>query len=283
MPLNSYIFQSPYKEFDFQCPETFSCSPIEVLFPPGIYLFELWGASGANSTYNGMFNEGGKGGYSRGVLSLINKTKLFLFIGGTGKWGVDINGGWNGGGNSTKCGGSGGGSTDIRYDNNENEELSLKSRILVAGGGGGSYQGGNCHSNGGNGGGESGTTTSNFENCVEERKYACYGTQSNCEGKNDGVPGLFGKGASGNDVYYSGGGGGYWGGGSARIASGGGSSYINGTSLFKVKSGYTKGGVHFGNGKIRITLLYHIYRTCFIHNKRFYINILYLIIVIINK
>ena len=247
---------------DFPCPETPSnCHPIVLYLLPANYFIELWGASGSNSSYNGMFNEGGKGGYTSGIIQIKEATQLYVYIGGTGsyKYASGSDGGWNGGGDGTKYGGSGGGATDVRYINEDDSSKSdsLNSRILVAGGGGGSYQGTNCHSSGGNGGGLQGDVTSDYLNCNEGQTNACYGSQESCEGGNNdnNGKGQFGIGGTYSGVYAPGGGGGYWGGGSNIRSSGGGSSYIGGTSTYNIKNGYTESAVHFGNGKFAITYI----------------------------
>lgn len=127
----------------------------EVTLPPGKYKLQCWGAQGGNSSsYSGI---GSKGGYSEGVLTLTEVTKLYIFVGGKGA--SSGNGGWNGGGGSTgnssyNSGGTlgrsypacGGGGTDIAtvtsdmaYSSRRNNrsEASLLSRCIVAGGGAG--------------------------------------------------------------------------------------------------------------------------------------------------
>lgn len=128
----------------------------EVQLIPGSYKLQVWGAQGG--TYSSY--TGGKGGYSEGVLTLLQALKVYVFVGGQG--GRSGNGGWNGGGGgsgsaSYTSGGTsgssymacGGGGTDIAlvtssmtyssYRTNRSSE-SLLSRIIVAGGGsGGAY------------------------------------------------------------------------------------------------------------------------------------------------
>jgi hypothetical protein len=117
-----------------------SCKELSDSFEAGKYLLEVYGASGG--TY------GGKGGYSKGILTLSSLTTLFIFLGGEGQCKpgqgskVEVAGGCNGGGtgqtltssdsNWYTC--SGGGGTDIRI-----ESTSLDKRVIVAGGGGGGY------------------------------------------------------------------------------------------------------------------------------------------------
>lgn len=130
-------------------------------FPAAIYKLQVWGAQGgsnaADSSYGITAKEGGKGGYSVGILKLASASTLYAFVGGQG--GSSGNGGWNGGGggsgsSSYESGdtkgvskmGCGGGGTDIAlttssmsyssYRNNRTD-ASLKSRMIVAGGGSG--------------------------------------------------------------------------------------------------------------------------------------------------
>lgn len=133
--------------------------------PKGKYKLQCWGAQGGTS-YGSSSGVGSKGGYSEGVLTLTETTKLYVFVGGKGSNGSStslVNGGWNGGGasvgySSYSSGGedgesypaSGGGATDIctvtssmSYSSGRTNRssASLLSRIIVAGGGaGGSYR-----------------------------------------------------------------------------------------------------------------------------------------------
>lgn len=136
--------------------------------PKGKYKLQCWGAQGgSNATYSSYgitAKAGGKGGYSEGVLTLTQKTTLFVFVGGKGA--SSGNGGWNGGGGGSGTSGSGsasgtqtlgyvkigggGGGTDIAlvtssmsyasYRTNRSS-ASLLSRIIVAGGGSGGASG----------------------------------------------------------------------------------------------------------------------------------------------
>ena len=153
--------------------------PYRAKIPPGLYFFELWGASGGDreGPPNYIAN-GGKGGYTAGY-AIHTKKEIYLFIGTQGENETNIGkGGWNGGG--TSCfvnnevnkgyihgGAGGGGSTDISLElgNNyeENRSInSLKSRFIVAAGGGGAWSSNYAQSyfhftnDGGYGGGEEG-------------------------------------------------------------------------------------------------------------------------------
>lgn len=190
---------------------------------PGQYKLECWGAQGGNSTSQ----RGGYGGYSTGTYEALEKSTLYINVGGTGEncrttsgYGY---GGYNGGGNSTADGAaannygiaSGGGATHIATVSGELSQLGSykdtaginKSNeiLIVAGGGGGGYY---CLNVGGDGGGTSGSGTSAGSQTGGAR---------------------FGAGSSSNErgVSWSGGGGGFYGGGLGRNSnSGGGSGYI---------------------------------------------------------
>jgi hypothetical protein len=117
---------------------------------------ECWGAQGGNGIGNAGIGIGGKGGYSKGYLSVSTIATFYIYVGGKGEnaivsqknnsWtGTGGNGGWNGGGSGIwdgtddDCGGGGGGATDIRTTNGTwNTFTSQKTRIMVSGGGGGS-------------------------------------------------------------------------------------------------------------------------------------------------
>jgi hypothetical protein len=136
-----------------------------VELPRGKYKLQCWGAQGGTSSGSSS-GAGSKGGYSEGVLTLTEKTTLYIFVGGQGSRGSStslVNGGWNGGGasvgyssyNSGDTNGysypaCGGGATDIstvtssmNYSNGRTNRsaASLLARCIVAGGGaGGSYR-----------------------------------------------------------------------------------------------------------------------------------------------
>lgn len=202
-----------------------------VELPAGRYLLEVWGAQGGSySTYYG-----GRGGYSKGVLSLpkVSKdatTKLFICVGQqpasvTGSR-ETAPGGFNGGGNGQTryysgtytYGQGGGGGTDIRIGTD-----SLYARVIVAGGGGGSASVDAATTK--YGGGASGGSPKSG-----------YGASQTAPGTN----GSFGQGGDAttsgtNYKYGSGGGGGGWYGGGAC------SSYSDSTNY----RGYNGGGSGF--------------------------------------
>lgn len=137
----------------------------QITLPKGKYKLQCWGAQGGTS-YGSSSGAGSKGGYSEGVLTLTEKTTLYVFVGGQGSRGSSsslVNGGWNGGGasvgyssyNSSGTNGysypaCGGGATDIStvtssmsYSSGRTNRssASLLARCIVAGGGaGGSYR-----------------------------------------------------------------------------------------------------------------------------------------------
>lgn len=186
----------------------------------------MWGAQGGNSLSTVYADDatriGGKGGYSKGTVTLERGEVLYIHVGGQGTSSLTktelgknpiINaGGYNGGGTaytgsyvesqtSTSITGylhycaGGGGATDIRIGQN-----SLYARIIVAGGGSGAWG----KTNGYAGGGE----TSDGYNST-------YKATQTKAGKRGG----FGEGGSQTQVQYNigvsaGGGGGWYGGGS---------------------------------------------------------------------
>lgn len=211
--------------------------------PVGTYKLECWGAAGGNG-YNSSTYAGGKGGYSTGILTLLQPTTLYLYVGQQGKGsstaGVQT-GGWNGGGSGGyQQGGSGGGASDIRIGQD-----SLYSRVIVAGaGGGGCYYTGYY---GGTGGGAEGgdslgySTTYNAKGATQ--------TAGGAGGSYDGGGGMgtagslgtggaaatsttsnYGRSGGGGGGWYGGGGGGYRSNSSTyyygQSGGGGGSGYI---------------------------------------------------------
>ena len=192
------------------------CTVSTMLLTPGVYQFEVWGAS-ANMTK-------GLGGYSSGFLRVRKPLQIFIHLGGMGSWGNGIQpGGCNGGGDAktqTSNVSSGGGGTDIRA-----YQDTLYHRFIVAGGGGGgdgTYYGGGVKGGefaGGDGRGRAGNQT--------HPGIGCWGTDG-CDS------GSFGYGGNATSVEFGGGGGGGWYGGasgSKRDESGwygaaGGSGYV---------------------------------------------------------
>lgn len=271
------------------CP--YSGSMKSVILPKGTYVLECWGAQGGNG-YGNTSYPGGKGGYSKGTITLNKKTNLYLYTGGQGLGGTTYNssgattaGGFNGGGSATSqdIRGSGGGGTDIRIGTD-----SLYARVLVAGGGSGSS--GYISLAGFAGGGISGKTYGNADSSTGSSYYGGGGSQTKGGAiapynGNYATAGSFGQGgnynAKSNTYYGSGGGGGWYGGGGAVGIGGGGSGYMytassasyypsgcllnsqyyleNATTLagntaFTSPTGTSETG-HAGNGYIRITVI----------------------------
>ena len=130
----------------------------------GEYIMECWGAKGGETSTDTR-GKAGKGGYTKGNITLEKGFVLYVYVGSAGasaSTASDSNpGGWNGGGYSGGNGGSsnhtrfscgGGGSTDVRvtphtsggwgYNTITNTgDASLSTRIMVAAGGGGSGKG----------------------------------------------------------------------------------------------------------------------------------------------
>lgn len=218
---------------------------------PGAYKLECWGAQGGNSNQsNGTYGNGGKGGYSTGILNVSTNTTIYITVGGQGQNGI-LNtrtaGGFNGGGdgygtNNSGVGGGGGGASDISlmspvfshssyFINNIRDTNSLLSRIIVAGGGGSAgYDVRNNAANGGAGGGTTGQDgLSNRVYHGTGGKQTTFGTGGSSEEPNRySVQAKFGCGASASNStdVAPGGGGGWYGGGLHCDSAGGGSGYV---------------------------------------------------------
>lgn len=202
-------------------------APQTITLPPGLYLFELYGAQGNGSTL------GGKGAVVYAVFDFSENLDINMYIGNGGRTAYDGSN-FNGGGQGGRRGGAGGGATDIRIGGS-----TLYDRVIVAGGGGGG--GGGLR--GGDGGNLSGFNGSGT---------ATGGTQT--AGGTSG--GSFGIGGSVTSVYwsYGAGGGGWYGGGGAGNyhTGGGGSSYIRGANGYVPMVAYMQASRNVGAGKIII-------------------------------
>lgn len=229
----------------------------------GTYQLEVWGAQGGEN-----HSEDGRGGYSKGNISLSSGQILYICVGGQN--------GYNGGGSPYagfgSSGGWGGGATHISTTNRGllTAFNSYRGEVLiVAGGGGGGASYGSGYSSGGYGGGSTGggsrpgTQTSGGSNI--HKAYVCEEEDHPWHNYTVFVAGSFGQGGNGTDDCecdggYSGGaggGGGGWYGGSGNASSNGdynggsgGSGYIGG-----VTSGSMQNGTNAGQGKARITLI----------------------------
>ena len=234
----------------------------------GSYTMECWGAAGGQGYLNG-WSDGGRGAYTKGVISLTTSTnsgKLYLYIGGKGNDAVSnpnqnankiISAGWNGGGTGCvdidpdDCSGAGGGATDIRtnYNATWNNSTSLNSRIMIAAGGGGGHK----------------SSASQYSEAIDGGTPNATGKMSTWTGEwtanvNQTQGNALGQGFNGTNggKYHhapAGGGGGLYGGTSAitnnyggRAA--GGSSFISGATSYgcATKTGYTFSSPSFIKG-----------------------------------
>lgn len=260
------------------CP--YSGAAITITLPKGKFLLECWGAEGGNRTTAG---KAGKGGYSKGTLTLTDEsTSIYLRAGGSGDTG-GTNGGFNGGGKRDTYNG-GGGASDIRIGQD-----SYSARVIVAGGGG------SCGANaqpGGAGGGENGeAVTGGYGSGGQEGTQTGNGagSVSTSTTSNNGGFGFGGYGSYRRSGYGGAGGGGWYGGcgtypdssGDDDRGGGGGSGYVYtstsasnypsgclltsvyyltdasttiGTSSFTDYDGTTVTG-HAGNGAVRVTVI----------------------------
>lgn len=194
----------------------FRGSKESLTLPIGRYILECWGAQGG---YRSSATYGGKGGYSKGTITLTEKTPIYVYVGGSGNSGGS-NGGFNGGGSRSNYPGGGGGS-DIRIGTD-----SLYARVIVAGGGGSD---GASNKNGMYGGGSSGGSASQ-----NYGQGGGGGTQTSGGSGNEGSFGQGGVGKYQSSGYAGAGGGGWYGGGGSTPDSsgdddrggGGGSGYV---------------------------------------------------------
>src|SRR5690554_6548086 len=121
-----------------------------ITLPAGSYQIECWGGNGglgnlnSGSVPNSQI-DGGKGGYSTGVINVTAPITLYINIGGKGADGFlnpTAPGGYNGGGNgsaaSTHRGGGGGGATHVATVSGILSSLSgNQSAVMIVAGGGG--------------------------------------------------------------------------------------------------------------------------------------------------
>lgn len=253
----------------------------EISLPKGIFQLDIYGAQGGN----GLYDYGGFGGYSRGILNITDDLSLYIYTGGQGilttASATLINGGFNGGGNaytvsSSYKGGSGGGASDIRIGQD-----SLYARLIVAGGGGGAAAYSNTsysyNLDGGIGGGISGTGGGQYSTSYKAGTGATQTAagisyyQTTANSTTYCTPASFGTGGSAKtNNYQAGGGGGWYGGGCSSMygAGGGGSGYVYTentasnypegcllNSTYYLTDASTENAVREGNGYIQITVL----------------------------
>ena len=225
-----------------------------VTLTPGNWVVELYGASGGTAS-SGSY-AAGKGGYSKGTITVRETTTYYVAVGGQGANGVygsrNPAGGFNGGGNgysheACNSGAAGGGATSLSTVKKTIPELSgNKSAVLmVAGGGGGAGQG----YTGGNGGGANmnGTASGSSNPGLVNSGYSF--------GQGAGAPTTTGNDGDGSN-HCGGAGGGYYGGYASKgsTGGGGGSGYAN-IDVFSDIEGKT--GEWTGNGKAVFTNVGH--------------------------
>ena len=243
----------------------------------GYYLLEAWGAQGGSvpENINGSKTleaiEGGKGGYSYGIVYLNKDDEIYVVVGCEGKTlmnsvkGTTLEGGYNGGGQALldvikNYQGSGGGATHFATNNLgelKNFENNKSDVLLVAGGGGGSYSSTeiNYYSVGGFGGGQLGGSAFVYykyrTSPLINGSYVYYygleipgASQLSQSDTNMYIYGTFGKGADAIRSYSgadAGAGGGWYGGNKLAnnssmgsvggMAGSGGSGYVNTSTL----------------------------------------------------
>ena len=216
----------------------------------GKYSLEVWGAQGGgNDPTQNVGNRAGAGGYSYGEIELNTGETLYINVGGQGKVGNYVEGGYNGGGSSGSSGsigsGSGGGATHIATQSGLLKELSNNkdSVLIVAGGGGGTDDTGNGgylsgdDGSAGSGGGFAGGAAFINGSRVNRSRYTASATSDGGSGmggtQNQGY--AFGQGESVTYGADTGGAGGGWYGGYVTNnysgGSGGGSGYIGNSRL----------------------------------------------------
>ncbi|EAX92444.1 hypothetical protein TVAG_327530 [Trichomonas vaginalis G3] len=191
-PLPVSIRENKYI-FDYPCEDSSVCTEYSIVLQPGLYKFELYGASGGSYTgevsthhyetgecmpdsfvklFNGntrcleYFDYGGAGGYVSGLINVKRLLQIYATIGGSGKYLTN-----------SKCdplencylrenmvpGGYGGGGSSPGYKNGAGSgggqtsvkflENTLYHRVIVSGGGGGADDYFQNDARGGSGGG----------------------------------------------------------------------------------------------------------------------------------
>ena len=122
----------------------------------GVYLIELWGASGGTANNGANYGYGANGYYVKSYHKLNKGTKYYIGVGGAGEshsrpWGDQsasrvLNGGYNGGGNGyyanlgnymAETSGGGGGASHVSTQNATLPNTSSVNNVLCAAGGGG--------------------------------------------------------------------------------------------------------------------------------------------------
>ena len=238
----AYSTQAPITVWNFDYNNS-SVPYYSVTLSSGIYLLEVWGASGGC-----YYGDSGKGGYTYGTYTVRNSQTLYVCVGGAGTHDPGTaysitHAGFNGGGGGQA---GGGGATHMAtalrgtgvltaYESYQNDVL------LVAGGAGNGDLGIGGDGGGGNEPGCNGTTTTipGHDGGTGHRRASDYGRGGTSSSGGAGYSasdgaGSFGKGGnaySSSGDSAAGGGGGWYGGGSSPVAGhgpgGGGSGHIN--------------------------------------------------------
>lgn len=260
-----------HNNFDFKSSAQEFTTPVK-----GSYQFELWGAQGGSSYPNtnstGTLVAGGKGAYTKGIMTLNANEKVYVYVGEKGGTGSATNpasdtfNGGGSGGSSYQGGGAGGGATDIRLVAGYwNDTKSLRSRIMVAAGGAGASNWTNAAIGGYGGaltGGAGILNSGSASHTLATGGTQTSGGKGGSTSPNNGDAGKFGIGGNSQAGHGSGGGGGYYGGGGggyvdSGVSSGaGGSSFISGHTGCNAidKSGnHTATPVHYSGKKFTST------------------------------
>ena len=240
-----------------------------ITLDPGTYELEVWGANGGDAAGG----TGGKGGYSKGTITVTTPTTYYIYVGGKGitksntTVSTTCDGGWNGGGCmygthlAGSNGGTGGGGTDIRTTQN----TTYADRIIVGGGGGGATGYTTWTGNGGGGGGLTGGTGTSSRGptyCGQGGTQTAGGAFASASLTNYCTSGAFGVGGNYTATGTLGGnaGGGGWYGGGASSWGGGagaGSGYIGGVTggitAQQGETGFVANPDASGNGFVKIT------------------------------
>lgn len=210
----------------------------------GTYQLEVWGAEGG---YRSSATYSGKGGYTKGTLTLSENTSLYLYSGGSG-----ASGGFNGGGRRYYSASTGGGASDIRIGLN-----SLYARVIVAGGGGSDGATNKKGMYGGGGLSAGGSATESYGtggyggglNSVSDSSWQTTSQSTSTYSQSDAYAG-FGFGGNGiniNSGYGGAGGSGWWGGSGSvpdgsgdddRGGGGGSGFFLSSASTSYLPSGY---------------------------------------------
>ena len=100
---NSYVYtyDSVYTESYGVATNYSSSGSYTFTATAGKYKLEVWGAQGGTGGDGTYDTQGGRGGYSVGVLSISSSTQLYVYCGGAGSNKISNGGGgFNGGGNA---------------------------------------------------------------------------------------------------------------------------------------------------------------------------------------